>query len=96
MSRMEKEVTKKIRSSQEEKVLNKSIQQSTLELMSMRMESWRYRTLPSYVEKTLALNKVICYRCMDEIELGSIFKSGGSGARVRKYYHSDCFNGLYQ
>ena len=83
------------RSSQVQKLMTLHLEKSILELMSRRVsDSWT--NLPEFVIKMLASNKVVCHKCLNEIELGSYYRSAGSSARIRKYYHPECLERLWQ
>ena len=53
--------------------------------------------LSDYIEKTLALNKVFCFRCMEEIKIGQKYSRGSYsiGRKDSKFYHSSCYQKLW-
>lgn len=55
------------------------------------------KRIPSWVEKMLSFNKVFCYKCEQEIELGQHYVRGSQGlaGHVTKYYHKECRESLY-
>lgn len=79
-------------------LLTDSLQRLILGHMTSRVANnnlEHYQNLPAFVIKMLALNKVICYRCLKEIEVNTFYRSGPS-ARIKKYYHPECLESLYQ
>lgn len=48
-----------------------------------------------YLEKMLSFNKLMCYRCMEPIEIGQEYTYVLSKVRMRKYYHEKCYQGMF-
>ena len=49
-----------------------------------------------YLERSFALNKLFCHKCMQEIKIGDRYeankKSGSKVKCMRKYYHKACWD----
>jgi len=86
---VEKEGSKKM------KIMTESRVGNVLYYIGKNIHDGKYRKIPDYIEQMLALNNVFCYRCRNEIELGSAYDTAGTAARL-KYYHHECLDSLYQ
>ena len=53
--------------------------------------------LSDYIERTLALDKVFCFRCLEEIKIGQRYKRGSHSVGVKnsKFYHDSCYDKLW-
>ena len=79
-----------------EKIMTNYSQASILNLMSRRVHNFRFRKIPDFIEHMLALNKVICYKCRNQIKVGTHYNTSTKGNTIRKHYHSKCLERLYQ
>ena len=50
---------------------------------------------PLYLEKMLCLNQLICFKCMEPIEIGQEYTYKLNKVRMRKYYHSQCYEKMF-
>lgn len=48
-----------------------------------------------YLEKMLSLNQLICHKCMEQIKIGQQYTYVLSKVRIRKYYHTECYEGMF-
>lgn len=48
-----------------------------------------------YLEKMLSFNKLMCFKCMEPIEIGQEYTYILTKVRMRKYYHSQCYEKMF-
>ena len=77
------------------KIMTKGMPNRILALMNRRIDNYKWEALPDFVVQMLSLNKVICYKCRNPIQVGSTY-AAASGGRIRKYYHEKCWESLFQ
>ena len=49
----------------------------------------------AYFEKCMSLNKLFCYKCMEQINIGDRYYRVFKRVRMPKYYHSSCFERMH-
>ena len=54
--------------------------------------------ISDYVEKLLCFNKVFCFKCRFQIDIGMYYEKGGDCGPCKtsqKYYHPDCYEKMF-
>ncbi len=62
-------------------------------------DSYRFHTLPiEYLDKMFSFNELFCFKCGYPIQVGSKYSTNRNGKRniVKKYYHSSCYESMFQ
>lgn len=49
-----------------------------------------------YLDKIMSTNSLICFKCMEEIEVGDRYQYKSKKCRITKYYHCSCYEDMYQ
>ena len=47
-----------------------------------------------YLEKIMSFNTLICYKCMNPIQVDETYTYLTSRRRITKYYHKTCFDNM--
>lgn len=64
-------------------------------LMKLKTEDSRKAILTKYAKSVIESGKLLCYKCRFPINIGDDYCHSSHG-RIRKTYHSDCFERLWQ
>lgn len=48
-----------------------------------------------YLDKCLSFNKLFCYKCMEQINIGDEYTSLSKRIHITKHYHSSCYERMH-
>ena len=76
-------------------VLSKWKKECIMGHTSKRFRDVRMRSMSPYYERILSCNSLFCFKCSNEILVGTEYQKVYSKNTGSKYYHGKCHESLY-